>query len=140
MSKVISLTSVYDNQDSPRVLYELLKERTPEMNISFRMPTEAQHMQFFCSKPYEHWYLIVVDGAVVGNVYLTKLREVGIFIFTTHQRNGYGRSAVEQLKALHPGKLLANINPKNERSKALFKGLGFKHIQETYELEAYEQT
>lgn len=130
------LVSVYDHPDSPSVLFELLKERTPDMSISHKeMPTAAQHMQFVCSKPYEHWFLIERDGIYLGSVYLTKAREVGIFIFAAYQRRGYGVQALKLLIERSPGKLLANINPKNERSKALFEGLGFRHIQNTYELE-----
>lgn len=70
----------------------------------------------------------------VGTIYLTTLREIGISIFRSHQRQGYAIQAIDLLTAAHPGKFLANINPKNTASIGMFKKLGFNHIQNTYEL------
>ena len=86
------------------VLYELLLERTPETNIS-------------------HKGMPSLEG-----------REVGIFIFKMWQRKGIGKAAIEELLQRHPGNLLANINPNNERSIQFFEELGAKHIQNTYEI------
>lgn len=119
-----------------KILYSLLEERKPWQNISHRkMPTWGEHNQFVCSKPYEAWYMVMVDADVIGTVYLTKAREIGIQLFIEHQRKGYGRKAVKLLMDRHPGRFLANINPLNSRSQQLFKNLGFSLIQYTYEYE-----
>ncbi len=48
--------------------------------------------------------------------------------------------AVLELIRLHgPRRYLANINPRNDASIAMFQGLGFTHIQNTYELPAYRR-
>lgn len=118
------------------LLYSLLGERTPEQSISHRkMPSFKDHCQFIDTHPYEAWYFIVQNSSgIVGSVYLTRQREVGIFIFNAYQGMGHGKRAIAALRELHPGKLLANINPKNEGSIRLFEGMGFRHIQNTYEL------
>lgn len=117
------------------VLYELLLERTPETNISHKgMPSLEGHVKFVDSMPYSKWYLIQTDDAYAGAIYLTDRREVGIFIFKLWQRKGIGKAAIEELLRRHPGNLLANIAPQNERSIQFFEELGAKHIQNTYEI------
>jgi len=117
------------------ILYELLAERTPEQSISHKaMPTWAEHRAFVESKPYLAWYLIRVDDAFVGAIYLSKQREIGVSIFRDQQRKGYARAAVLELMRLHPGKFLANVNPKNEASRKLWESLGFNLLQVTYQL------
>ena len=142
------LVPVAKEKRAVQVLYDLLKERTPEQSISHaRMPTMEEHAAFVRSSPYAAWYLIEVlpisyEAAVfgrqkptcVGATYLTKQREVGIFIFRAHQGKGYAREAIALLREKHPGRLLANVNPDNEASNLLFKRMGGKVIQVTYAL------
>ena len=131
----IRLTNVYDDPQSCSILYELLKERDEATNISHRsLPYPVDHINFFESRPYRHWYLVKSDEQVVGACYLTHKDEIGIFIFKAHQGKGYGRAAVRELMRENGGlRYKANINPQNERSANLFKSLGFKIIQHTYE-------
>lgn len=117
-----------DREDWRRALYDLLAERTPEQSISHRrMPNWEDHLAFIDSMPYMAWYVLrqSYSDAIVGACYLTRQREIGLSVFKAHQRKGYGRSAVEQLMKKHPGQFLANINPANEASIALFRSLGF---------------
>lgn len=135
------LLDVYQS-DSYRHLYDLLAERTPEQSISHKaMPTWEEHVEFVGSKPYPHWYLIevvteCVDFAliteIVGAVYLSKQREIGISIYSKHRGNGYGKNAVKALMARNPGPFLANVNPANTISAGLFRDLGFGLVQHTY--------
>lgn len=114
-------------------LYELLKERTVTQSISHKeMPTHKEHVDFIKSEPYKAWYIIEVDGEIVGSTYLSKANEIGIFIFEAYKRKGYAVQAVKKLMSMHEGPFLANINPHNHSSRGLFGLLGFKHIQETY--------
>jgi RimJ/RimL family protein N-acetyltransferase len=117
-------------------LCALLDERTPEQSISHKsMPTFREHCDFVRSDPYYAWYLVHDDaGVMVGTVYLTKQREIGISILERYRRAGYGRRALLALMELHPGKFLANINPSNTDSIKFFERFGFRHIQNTYEL------
>lgn len=120
-------------------LYNLLAERTPEQSISHRkMPTWEEHRSFVESKPYMMWALILNDdGDTVGSIYLTYQFEIGIFIYQMFQGQGYAKAAILEIMDLYPGELLANINPNNTASLALFAKLGFKQIQVTYR---YERT
>ena len=132
----MNLVDVYNLPDAPSVLYRLLAERTPEVNISHQeTPSWDEHCVFVASRPYAAWYLIENEGDLVGAVYLTRKDEIGIFIFFDHQGCGHGRRAVLALMGHHPReRYLANINPANGRSIAFFYSLGFRHIQkETYE-------
>jgi RimJ/RimL family protein N-acetyltransferase len=130
----LTLTSVYRRPDW-QVLFSLLAEREPEVNVSHRkMPTWKEHVRFVESMPYEAWYFIEVNGDLVGVVYLSKLDEIGVQIFKAHWGHGYGRRAVKELMARHgPKRFLANINPSNNRSRRVFTELGFTKCQETYE-------
>lgn len=122
-------------KEACQTLYELLSERDDTINISHReMPSYASHVAFVKSQPYMAWYLMQVDGEIVGSIYLSKQREVGLFVFRKHEGKGYGKEALAMLQKYWPGKLLANVNPKNERSIEFFKGQGFKLIQATYAL------
>ncbi len=153
---MITLTSVYLDTHAVDILYALLFERTPEANISHKtMPSYLRHVRFVRDEPYEAWYLIhKVDTTIdppmghetvaskcetttfidVGAIYLTKQREVGIFIFAEHQGKGYGTQAINELRKRHPGRILANVAPTNERSLAFFRKLGARLIQHTFQL------
>lgn len=135
-SVVITLIDIYSRLDYYATeLYHLLAERTPEQSISHRhMPTMKEHLAFIESRPYQAWYEIVADARSVGAVYLSKQREIGVAIFARYWGNGYGKAAVSELMRLHPGRYLANVNPANAASRALFEDLGGKLIQVTYEL------
>jgi RimJ/RimL family protein N-acetyltransferase len=131
----VKLVDVYSEPEATDVLWMLLAEREPNQNISHRrMPTPEEHIAFIASRPYPHWYLIDV-GDWAGAIYLTKEREIGIGILKRHRGHGYAGNAIQMLRDKHPGKFLANINPKNDVSIKLFTGFGFKHKQNTYELE-----
>lgn len=132
------LIDVYEAPASVDILYQLLKERPQEVNISHReMPTWEGHKKFIGSKPYEAWYLIVAPGSTVGTVYLTRADEIGISVFKEFQGQGHARRAIRALMSAHPrDRYLANIAPTNDASLGLFKELGFTHIQETYILHA----
>lgn len=131
--------------DTPlELLYQLLKEREPHQNISHKeMPTWHEHQKFVFSQPYAAWYFIewemdrsIETGRkIVGAIYLTHHREIGIQIFKKYRGHGYATAAIKMLMEKWPGKFLANINPANEASIKLFQKFGFQHIQNTYALE-----
>lgn len=114
-------------------LYSLLKEKTPEQNISHReMPTWREHLEFNNAKPYEEDYIIMVDGKPCGRLYLTKvLNEIGIHIKDEERGKGIGGAVIDFLKTREVV-LHANISPKNEASIRLFEKKGFKLVQQTY--------
>lgn len=138
----VTLSDVYSEPHAAHTLYDLMKEREPHVNISHQaLPSFETHLKFLATRPYAAWYLIVdeMDPATtppvnVGAIYLSKQREVGLFVFKDHQGKGYGTAALAKLIAQHPGKILANIAPGNKASQAFFKNAGFRHIQETYVL------
>lgn len=131
----MNLVDVYEIPGAMLMLYALLGEREPNQSISHKtMPSLDKHETFFNSQPYAEWYLIEVDGDYVGSIYLTDRREIGIHIYRKFMGHGYGPQAVAVLINKSPGQFLANINPKNVRSTEMFESLGFKHIQNTYEL------
>lgn len=136
----INLWNVYfkmEPYDPIEVLWELMKERTADQSISHkRLPTIEQHVAFVLSHPYHEWYLVHTrSNGVVGSVYLTNHREIGVFIFNRYQAAGFGTAAIVEIMKRYPGeRLLANINPANTASIKTFEKLGARHIQNTYEL------
>ena len=130
----MKLIPVDKNKDAVKHLFALLLERKSHESISHQsMPTFEDHRKFVESHPYLEWYLIVVDSVMVGAVYITKQRELGIGIFESYRRLGYAKEALKIIMHKHPGRCLANINPNNDKSVRLFGKLGFKMIQHTYE-------
>ena len=119
-----------------RFLYNQLKERDPKINISHkRMPSYSEHTRFVLSKPNSKWYIIYYKNRKVGNVYLSKMNEIGIFILKTIKVKGLGSLVLEQVLKKNPKtRYLANVNPNNIKSAEFFKKNGFKLIQHTYEL------
>lgn len=134
--KLIDIYGGANIEDAYRILFELLGERSTDQRISHkRMPSFEEHKQFIDSMPYTAWYLIEDESeGIVGAVYLSKMREVGLFIFNRYWKKKFGSQAFKLLRDKHPGRLLANINPANDRSIRFFQSLGFTHIQNTYEL------
>lgn len=133
----MKLVDVYRVAEAPALLYRLLEERSAEVNISHRtMPSWRRHLAFIRARPYRAWYLIRVGETFVGAVYLSKQNEIGVFILRACQGRGYGPEAIRLVMARHRGvkRFLANINPRNRRSIELFTDLGFRHVQNTYEL------
>jgi len=118
-----------------RFLYALLKERPRKANISHtKIPTWEEHVAFVRSEPYREWFVIWCGPHRVGSIYLTKAREVGVFIMRRYQRRGFAAHAVKWIVRRYRGqKLLANVAPGNKPSMRLFKALGWRHIQNTYE-------
>lgn len=137
-------------------LYELLKERDPEINISHRdLPTFEQHRQFVTRRPYRFWYVIErqpegkEEPVWVGYISATHNNEIGIVLRKAYRGCGYGPEAIQGLIGHHhpnpaepsvrSGAWLANIAPANDHSKHVFKRLGFRKIQETYEFQKSEE-
>lgn len=146
----MTLIDAYSLPSAPVLLYQLLAERSteddPYVNISHRvLPSPAEHMAFFMSRPYVSWDMIEHDGVFIGYVSATDRNELGIVLFKDWQERGLGTEALRLFMQTHdpllavPGKRsgrwLANIHPQNERSQHLFCKLGFRLIQQTY---AYE--
>ena len=131
----MNLIDVYKHKNSAELLYQLLQEREHHQCISHKeLPSFINHLRFFDSKPYLAWYLVELGGIVIGSTYLTKDREIGIFLFKEHQGKSLGAKAVQLLMDTHPGRFLANIAPTNPGSAEFFRNMGFKPIQHTYEL------
>ena len=129
----MKLISVYSEPTAVKLLYELLSQRTPETNISHKeMPSWEEHVRFVNKKPYDKWWLIRNRNGWAGGIYVTRLHEVGIQLFSEHQGKGVGSQALIKVMALYPDGLLANINPRNDGSKRFFEKHGFKLIQETF--------
>lgn len=142
----IDLLSVRDLRGAPEFLWALLLERTahPEQNISHHeMPSMKEHLQFVADHPYRIWEIIVYRGQWVGVVSITPRNEIGIQILPEFRRRGFARAAVQRLlrrysptgeASIASENFVANINPKNAASIALFTGLGAELIQVTYKL------
>jgi RimJ/RimL family protein N-acetyltransferase len=131
----MKLVPVDKHKDAVMILYDLLSEREKSESISHKsMPIIGKHREFIASNPYLAWYLIEVEGDIVGATYLTRQRELGIGILKAHRGHRYGKEALRIIMHKHPGRFLANINPANEKSIKLFGNLGFGLIQHTYEL------
>ncbi|MDC1103695.1 GNAT family N-acetyltransferase [Nitrosopumilus sp.] len=131
---MIILRKVSENDN--KFLYNLLKERDSNVNISHKkMPKYSEHIKFLASKPYSKWYIIEYNKKKSGSIYLSKNNEIGIFVKKSFRGNKIGENAVKLLIEKYPkSRYLANINPKNKESIKFFKKFKFKLIQHTFEL------
>lgn len=132
----LALVSIYRVPKlAPQLLYCLLQEREPHVNISHHaMPSWRQHRKFIARRPYAAWYLIKSDRDYVGAIYLTAMNEIGIAVLKRSRRRGIGPAAIRLLMRKHGRRrYLANINPRNAPSTRMFGRLGFRLIQQTYE-------
>lgn len=113
-----------------KFLYGMLEQRKSFQNISHKeMPTYEGHVHFVVSKPYLHWYIIAKDGKYVGNVYISKMNEIGMFFLEDHTHLGYGSIVLDMLFKIHANIQVfkANISPLNSESIAFFANKGFKY-------------
>lgn len=137
------LVSVYEVEQAPTILWDLLVERPREANISHKsLPSWQEHLEFVLSEPYTAWYIVLGDGPVepaLGAIYLTKQDEIGLSVFRLAQKGGVGQCAVALLKILHPReRYFANVAPANLASQQFWLKQGFKPLQMVYSLEALD--
>ena len=120
--------------DDAEFLFDLLKQREGTVNISHKsLPDWEEHLQYVKKHDYQSWDIIWVENTRIGNIYLTKNNEIGIFIDKKLQFHGYGSKALEEfMKKNGKKRYLANINPTNYKSIQFFGKHGFTHIQNTY--------
>ena len=120
--------------DDAEFLFDLLKQREGTVNISHKsLPDWEEHLQYVKKHGYQSWDIIWVENTRIGNIYLTKNDEIGIFIDKKLQFHGYGSKALEEfMKKNGKKRYLANINPTNYKSIQFFGKHGFTHIQNTY--------
>lgn len=142
---LVKLIDVRKYDDAVSLLWHLLEQRDPIVNISHKqMPSWDEHVAFVTGyraltgpkHDYESWYIVEVEGIAIGATYLTWRKEIGIHLFEEHRGHGYGRRAVLVLMTAHgPAKYVANIAPDNVKSQVFFRKMGFKCIQHTFALE-----
>ena len=120
--------------DDAEFLFDLLKQREGTVNISHKsLPDWEEHLQYVKKHGYQSWDIIWVENTRIGNIYLTRNDEIGIFIDKKLQFHGYGSKALEEfMKKNGKKRYLANINPTNYKSIQFFGKHGFIHIQNTY--------
>ena len=119
-------------------LYELLKNKDPNANISHKkMPSYDEHVKFVMSKPYTNWYIIEYDKKNVGSIYLSKQDEIGISLVDNSLYNKIGKSIIKLLIKNNPRKrYLAKISPQNKKLQNFFVNNGFIGLEYTYEMKS----
>ena len=117
-------------------LYELLKSKDPNANISHKkMPSYDEHVKFVMSKPYTNWYIIEYDKKNVGAIYLSKQDEIGISVNNDYEYDHIVKPALKLLMKLNQRKrYLANTSPKDVRSQEFLLKNGFTGLEYVYEM------
>lgn len=131
----MKLVSVYSAPFAVETLYQLLRTRPQEENITHRkMPAFEDHARFVKSHPYRIWKLLEVDEIYVGSIYLTDRFEIGVHLFPQFKDKGYEAQAIAKLILEYElKKVFMNVSPTNAEHADILKGLGFRLIQHTYE-------
>ena len=147
----IEFGDVADVPGSYEFLYELLRNRGPNVSISHqRMPTYVEHLNFCENHPYRAWKIISLKSskAFIGAIYLTDGsfegqlgNEIGIFLHPNYQKMGFGPEAIRKLmREFGDGRYYLNVNPKNTFAEGVYRLMGFDVIQKTYFLDFYKDT
>lgn len=126
-----------EDLDHVLLLYKLLEERAEQQSLGHTpMPTFSEHAGFVQGRPYLAWYFIIGnEGTIVGSIYISRQREIGLSIFREHQRQGHGGAAVREVMRIHQDDdrpFLANVDPGNDASRKFWESLGFNLYQVTY--------
>jgi RimJ/RimL family protein N-acetyltransferase len=119
------------------MLYEMMTERLdePHTNIShLSVPSWVDHMAFMRTGPYMAWFIVLKDGCCAGSTYLTRRREIGLYLRKDFRGRGIGREVVAEMRARFPGPILANVNPLNADACQFWDRMGGKLLQVTYAL------
>ena len=134
MNSNIKLSQVTKND--MLFLYELLKNKNPNSNISHKkMPSYDEHVKFVMSKPYTSWYIIESDKKNAGAIYLSKRDEIGISINNDYGYDQIAKTALKLLMELNPRKrYLANVSPKDVRPQEFLLKNGFVGLEYVYEM------
>ena len=134
MNSNIKLNQVTKNDMS--FLYELLKNKDPNSNISHKkMPSYDEHVKFVMSEPYTIWYIIECDKKNVGSIYLSKRDEIGISINNDFEYDQIVKTALKLLMKLNPRKrYLARVSPKDVKSQEFLLKNGFTGLEYIYEM------
>lgn len=132
MIRLADVYGVEDNGGEIQFLYDLLAERKVAESISHkRHPTFAEHREFVQSRPYLAWYVIQEDDRnirrCIGSCYITKHREVGIWLMPAAKGKGAGKEAMRQLLAKHPGRVFTNTSIHNPAAFIFYMRCGFRH-------------
>jgi len=116
-------------------LYNLLSERDERENISHQsMPSYEEHCRFWERVPYKDDYIILLNDAPIGMVYLTHQDEVGIHFIKDKWSNDIVKKVIDDLLVKHKGQTLYfNTSPLNKSLLRLLKKMNCKLIQHTYE-------
>lgn len=132
-----------------RFLWAMMEESLaePHTTISHQaMPTWAEHIAWLAAKSNRVFLLIESKPPLgyIGYVSISNHNEIGIRIAKAMRGQGIGRHALGHLlghydpepgvPSVRRGKFVANINPANAASIALFSRFGARHIQNTYEV------
>ena len=142
----IEFVDVHSTPGAPDFLWDLMlaRQEEDEFNISFTMPTREEHEAFLRSTPFNFWCLAIDAEECLAYISAGWRNEIGIVLDPDVRDQGYGKKILTKFlaecrplpeeKGQRPGYFVANINPKNYRSIALFDSLGFTPVQTTYAL------
>ncbi len=101
---MIDLISVYRERQAAMILHDLHKEQGGQTPID-------EYSAFIRSGPYHCWYLIRnADNEYVGEIHMTREREVGVTIATAHAAIDYGAPAITRLLSMWPGKIYSKAS------------------------------
>jgi RimJ/RimL family protein N-acetyltransferase len=139
------------NETHVRFLYELFLARPEDAKISAKgIPAYEDHRHFVENHPYADWSLIEITRSggtlgsgtsVVGAVFISQPArpsvvgdELSVDILPEYRGLGMAEQALHLMMEKHtPRRFVANVAPENYASMALFKKLGFKLCQVTFE-------
>ncbi len=143
ISNQLTLEKVEANNNHIKTLYELLKKRKQNQKISSnKLPTLADHQAFVKKHPYRVWFLVFYNDQCIGNLYLSKKNEIGIFLVKNEEVLKeiikFLKEKYKPLKAIasvRAKNFIINISPNNVMLKKYLKKIGAKLIQYTYLIE-----
>ncbi len=125
-----------------KTLYELLSDRHHKISHA-AMPSFDDHSDFVLKNPYRFWFLIKLNGAYVGNFYVTDENMIGINIadnaIAACLNPIFDKIAADippqpAIKSVRAGRFCINVPPSNTRLIAALEAAHFPLVQTTFGL------
>jgi len=140
--KTISFEKLIPDTRQIELLYELLNQREHRISHTKAVSFE-DHANFVKNNPYRAWYLVDLDGAVVGSFYVSNENTIGINIeacndadvvlkILSHVEQKY--EPLDAIPSVRSGVFSINVAPQNKFLLSALNSLNAELVQITYHL------
>lgn len=136
---MVTFEQVTGSERHVSALYRLLNARTHRISAAENV-SEPDHRRFVEDHPYRSWWLVLLEGSVIGSVYLGQDNSVGVDL--TDEHVGLLPEVVGQvidkhrplpaIPSVRRGSFFINVAPSDLQKIDQIRRLGWEKAQETF--------